>query len=309
MPATPPEAKKPRISNRTLIVIATILGASIVVLYFIIFMPLTIPFGNHEYKISLTHNGQPISNVDSSIIPSITYGMTLYNKSSYCGNDYVEETVSSNKEMFTFSSSTQINGRTISDYQSNYAFEPYSVFQTIQADSLIYVQAISNNYFDGTSNYDDLPKLSNSYATTFDVPIFDVSSFTSSSTNNTAIIITYKMIDNWQYDGKFYCRLSKVYSQTTDGSLSECPAKIADFYATQKLCTRSVTDICGVNQQAFYAVPATIAGNTITCSLPSSDLTKGNTYSVSIIVLKQSAEKLYTQIIAKNVGTIDVVSA
>jgi len=85
-----PEINKNR-TGKILLGIAVILGI-VIILFYIFNFQISLPFlQNHKYKISLTHNGKPITfDSTESVYTNIKYAMDLYDETSYCTNKIIE---------------------------------------------------------------------------------------------------------------------------------------------------------------------------------------------------------------------------
>jgi hypothetical protein len=292
--------RKPRTNNKILIGIALTLGIIVIIISFFVFIVPNIPSENHEYKIFITHNGNPIGldsqSKSSGLAYSYGYGMDVYNNTSYCGNEFIESAIT-NSPSYTFDSKSVIDGKSIRDYEKDgYAFDLYASvmpFQSGTTNSLEVGATIrSKDVFDSILNYQELPKLSKNYQITFDMPIV-VNSSVSTNLSRNEINAHVELFDNWNENVSFVCQLIRDYNDTIDNNLKGCGTQLAFLITRNQQCARKYFSECGSKNTVTYVTDAKVQGRSIDCSLPLNNLIHGENYEVIINMYKKLNSALY----------------
>jgi len=268
-------------TNRILIGIVIFLGV-VILLCFLIFSPQLFT-KIHKYKFSFTHNGKPLEIGPTGVYNDFVYSIDFYTNNSTCFNDYLEFTSTNSSSIYLLDSNSNNYGKNLSYYESqNYAFDFFGIQKSFNPNLLInwFVVIISKNPFDANLNYNQLPKLTKDFSISFEIPIFNISSYQKFINGKNATFHA-EFADKWIENNDFYCRFSRIYDNSTDVSLPNCTFPL--FYAeeTPGQCAHRYEMGCGI-PRASYTVRAIRSDKGIDCSIQLSELTSGKKYSVYI---------------------------
>lgn len=279
----PLEVKKPGINKKIYIGIAAILGVVIVIISFEI---VQLSPENHEYKIFITNNGN---------YSNFTYGIELYNSTSYCTHEFIENS-GIQTPSFTFNSTSTFNGKSLKDYEKeNYSFDVYvyAISLPSEINSSLFMGITSKDVYDSNLNYQELPKLSKDFSINFDIPIV-VNSSLSATLQGNMINLHAEVLGNWDKNASFVCRLSRVYNDTTDSNLKYCDIQESILLTRNQQCVRRYSPECHVSNYVIYIADANIQGRNIGCSFPSNDLTHGQRYKAVLYSYEKLNSTLYS---------------
>lgn len=246
---------------------------------------------SHEYKVSVTHNGKPLELSNGAAADrNFYYLLDLYNKSSYCGNENINSgnTQSPN---FAFNSSSISGFKTLKEYEKDgYAFDFLVSNNPTDMSAYWAVALVAKDALNPELYYNELPKLSNSLSITFEVPIFNTSSF-STNVSGTTINVHAELIDDWKPETPFYCRLSRPYDPSTDVSLPDCPLSFSIANLSQ--CAEKEYSDCDQQNQVLYRISAAKNGRNLNCIIPLGDLTSKKNYILNFFTAEQIKPNIY----------------
>jgi len=251
-----------------------------------------LPVEFHTYKIFITHNDKPVEiSYTGLAYNNFTYGIEVYNKSSAC-SQFVDVT-NIQSPNYMLDSNVKIDGKPLKDYEKEgYAFRSYVSAYPSDINTGWSVAIAAKDVFDIALNYEELPKLSQNFSITIDVPIFNRSS--SSHWNKISgenMNIHAELLDDWNKKNNFYCLLRRNY-EAGDGNLPDCPKQLAIFHQNQQ-CAQKYLSVCGIPNRVAYMVEATRNGKNIDCSFPFKSLTPEKNYEVRIYMYDQINPNLY----------------
>lgn len=295
MAELPSEISKPKTRGNTLKIVGVliILAVAVLLVYFLFFR--TSNFGSigtvaHNYKISITHNNQPL---ETSFAGSFVYQLDLYNETSYCGNEYVSSG-SVQSSSYTFDSNSKNGAKTLKEYENQGSAFDFSATSNFSSGNRNWFVSLSSaNALGAALNYNQLPKLSSDFSVTFEIPIFTKSSYwkNASATN---LHIHSEMIDDWSGSGNFICLLRRQFGDLVDVNLSDCGTQSSFLRQNNVQCTSKGLAQCGLSSSTVsYVVNATRSGRNVDCDIPLSGLTSGQNYEVRIAMYKELGNNLY----------------
>lgn len=283
------ESKRPFISNKILLSIVVFLGIVAFSLFYFFVLPNNFKNSiNQEYKISVTHNDNPIKVGSLELAKSnFNFFITLYNSSYICGITYNVVGINSSNYVFDEKSVLdKINFANSEKYK--YAFEMGAhTFWNSNSEARFSLIATSNS---SVLNYNALPKLSKNFSLVFDIPALDESKIKMSS-NNSYVTIHMEQLDNWTKNSSLYCKFLRNYDANIDGSLQDCQRKISNEPSRECVFTL-IQDDCTYLKQVRYWIMTNKNGRNIDCIFPATKLTKGKTYSVQLVANEETIQNL-----------------
>jgi len=292
---------------KKIIALSVVLVLVILVLFF--FMSSSnktiIPTVAYQYKIFVTHNGQPLNFGYAGIaFNNFNYGMDFYKNSDVCPVDYIETGSVINSPNYTFDRNTIIGNKKLNDYEkSAYAFDIYVSAQPSDETAIWSAVIEAKDSSNSSINFNTLPKLQKDLSLTLDIPIFTLyGSNYYAHVSNGSVNIHAEMTDSGRSNDVFYCRLFRNYDSATDANLSQCPQTIG--FETSQQCVQN--QVCGEGSRVTYMSIATRNGNNVDCTFPISKLTVGKSYKVRISTKHDLGQDLVQNFYTDFIGNITV---
>jgi hypothetical protein len=271
--------------NKILLTVVVCLGAACMVIFLFYSLNFRIPSifsKTYTYEFSFTHNGKPIEIGPSEIYENVVYGIAFYNKTSSCTNDYLEFSSTNHSSTYIFDSNSKDNEKNIRDYENRrYAFRIYAFQESDNPHTPFLTwdtEIVSKNPLDSNLNYNQLPKLSKDFSITFEIPIFNISSF-QKFIDEKNLTVHVELADDWTENNDLYCRFSRIYDSSIDSNLTNCTS---DVLETSTQCAKRQEMDCSNTTRVVYVIKAIRNDKSVDCSLQLSELTSGKTYNMRI---------------------------
>ena len=178
--------------------------------------------------------------------------------------------------------------------KKDYGFDISALVQTSDKNASLFVGLKTQDTYDNSLNFKELPKLSKGFSVTIDIPIFNntaSSNFINKSENN--IYIHTELADSWNENTQFLCFLMTRYDEAIDKNLPNCGTQALFLLSRNQQCVKTHNPECYTNPFVVSVADAKRQAKNIDCTFSSNDLTKGKDYDIIIMTSKKLGSNIY----------------